>query len=76
MGTIPLWLQNITFSLLGEGITETHHKNQVARGLRFQGPAHSKPSTREGHIVYKAFSGIAVFIGENDSLFFDDLGSF
>ena len=42
----------------------------MARGLRFQGPAHSKPSIREERIVYKAFPGIAVFIGENDSLFF------
>lgn len=60
----------------GVGITDTHHKNQVARGLKFQGPSHSKPSTREKHIVYKVFPGIAVFIGENDSLFFDDLVSF
>lgn len=41
MGAIPQWLQNITFSLLRGWITDTHHKNQVAQGLKFQGPTHS-----------------------------------
>lgn len=43
MGAIPLWLQNITFSLLGGGITDTHHKNQGALGLRFRGEHTENP---------------------------------
>lgn len=31
----------------------------------------SNPPLREDCIIYKAFSGMAVFIGKNDSLFFD-----
>lgn len=37
MEAIPLWLQNITFSLLGGWITVTHHKNQVAPGSKVSG---------------------------------------
>lgn len=44
-------LYNIPFSLPGRGgggrgvpfsISEMHHKNQAAQGLKFQGPKHSK----------------------------------
>lgn len=62
MRAILSWLQEkITLSLLGGGITDTHHKNQVARRLRFQEPAASKPSTPEEQIVYRVLAGTAAF---------------
>lgn len=40
---------------VGGQIIDTHHKNQVALGLRFQQPGASKPLTPEEQIVYKVF---------------------
>ena len=83
MEAIPLWLQNITFSLLGGWITVTHHKNQVAPGSKVSGAhtfktLHSSRAYRLQSLPWDSSFFFCFFflLVKMTHCFFDDLVSF